>query len=613
MTSANRPNYFQLLGIDPDDPWLGAALKTLLGTKRGEWSRTVLNGMKTSKAVQTAQAALDRFDDILVVMGDPILRERERADARVRLAGEREQRRANLERDLRIMQSKGFLWDAEVQALRRNYPELAGDRELLDRIDRLPKHPVAEQHVVPDQLESVTANGIRSGLGFIGERSLYTLLGTVDPRVDEHASREALYAAAKTLYQEIQRDMNRQDPRLNAKLELAGYAMQVFETEDQQRRYDNTLALTPVVELIAKYQSALASIKRIESNQVERFVSQASSAGVDKDVALAMLLKHFDALKWTVLLPAGGNAHQGQVHCEACQSWNDKENQFCVVCGTRLQVTCPSCGQAASGHGKCGNCGFPVGDHDWVALLVRQCEEALNQQDFATAEEKYQLAAGTWTSEGEDELAVRLRQAAALLAGLRERRATEDQNIARQLGVLTEQRNYHAALNKATSAPAGVADRERVIREATEHIREADRQCDLAKRAGTTPRQQAEHYTAALARCADHQRATTALSALPPDPAGDLRVKAVEGVVRLAWEPSDTDNIRYVIVRKPGTVAPNSVSDGSRIAVEYRTSYDDTAPEFGIPLHYAVYAQRKTGTASEQGAATTEPVFLTEE
>jgi hypothetical protein len=612
MANDNSPNYFLLLGIDPDAPWNGAIFEALLKAKHSEWCRTVLNGVKTSRAVLAAQTALDRYDDIKWVMTDPIERKRQRVDAHARLADERLRWRSDLERELRIMLGKGFLWDAEVAALRRNYPDLAGDPELVDRLDRLPTRVIAEQHAVPDQLEPAKAKTIQGLLEYLGEKSLYTLLATVDPKIGERASLDRLSRAANTLYKQTQQDMNK-GPKVTAKQELAGHAMQVFGTAHERSRYDNSRALAPVAGLIAKYQSALATIKRFEPDQVEHFLTDAAAEGVAGDVALAMLLKHFETLKWTVLAPASAAARtqQDQVRCGACQTWNDTENQFCVVCGARLRVTCPSCDRTVPGHGACGKCGFPVGDYDWVALLVRQCAELVDRQDLAGAEEKLASAKRSWPSEGEDELAVRLGQCEELVAPLRLRRAAEDENTARQLHMLTEQRNYHAALNRATNAPVTVPDRERVIGESTEHIREADRLCDLAKRAGTSPQQQLDYYSQALAHCADHKRAQVALSALPPEPPHDLRAEPADNVVHLTWEPSSVDNVRYVVVRKAGTLPPVSVADGSRVATVRGTTYDDRAPEQGVPLHYAVFAQRGTGAASEHGAATAEPLFLT--
>lgn len=610
--ASDRPNYFLLLGFDLDVPWDAAAFEKRLKTKRGEWSRDVTNGVQGSRKVLTARQALDHLDDMKLVMADENRRKQELADARARLADEDQRRHVELELRLTIMLSKGFLWDAEVTALRRDFPDLTSDPELAERLDHLPTHVLAEQYAVPDRLDQSKANGIRGLLDSLGEKSLYTLLAGVDRDITDRSSLDRLTDAANALYRQTQQKMNKHDIKLEAKQQLAGHAMQVFKTAHERTRYDNTLMLAPVVGLIEKYQTALGAIRRFEADQVDRFLAEASTAGVAADVALAMLLKHFGDMKWPVQLPANvtGGTHRDQVRCEACRSWNDTEYEFCAACGVRLRITCPKCDRTVSGHGACGRCGFPVGDHDWAALLLHDCAESVDRQDLAGAERRLAEAAGAWPSEGDDELAVRLKECRERVALLRQERTAQDANTARQLRALVEQRNYQAVYRRATNAPVTVPDRERVITESAEHIEEADRLCDLAERA-TTTREQSDYYAQALAQCADHWRAERALGALPPHRPKDLHVESTDREVRLSWTPSDSDHVRYLVVRKAGAQPPASVTDGSRLAVLRRTTYLDRAPERGVPLHYAVFAQRATGISSDHGATTTSPIFLT--
>ncbi|WP_103339977.1 zinc ribbon domain-containing protein [Amycolatopsis sp. CA-126428] len=611
MANSNRPNYFLLLDIDPGARWTGAVFETRLRAKRSEWSKLVLNGVKNSRKVMDAQWAINHTDDIKRVMVDPVLREQEHADARRRLEDERERLRVAFEHDLRIMMSKGFLWDAERTALRRNYPDLLRDPDVAHRLDGMPTREFAQQHSVPEGLDQSKAVRIRSLLDSLGADSLYTLLAGVDPGVDARSPSERLAAAAKTLYQQTQLNMNKQDQKLVARQELAGHAMQVFGSAKDRGRYDTTLALAPVNALIKKYRSALAATERFEPGQVDRFLAEAKAVGAETKTALAMLLEHFKPTKWLVSLPAGSAeaSEQDRTRCGACETWNDAENQFCVVCGVRLRITCPKCERTVPGHASCGQCGFPVGDYDWVSLLARECLELCEQQDLAGAEEKLATARQAWPSEGTDEPAVQLKRCREQVAGLRRQRAAQDESTARQLRTLAEQRNYHAVLNKATHAPATVQDHERFIREATEHIDDADRFCDLAERTASTS-EQLDHYTQALARCADHKRAIRAVNALPPEPPRDLRAESTGTTIRLVWTPSSSDNVRYVVVRKSGAVPPASVADGLRLTTVRRTTYDDRTPETGLPLHYAVFAQRATGVASEHAAVTTEPVLV---
>lgn len=612
MANSNRPNYFQLLDLDPDLPWDPAAFDKRLRAKRGEWSRIVGIGVKTNPDVINALWALEHYDNIRLAMTGPVPREAEAQDARERIVGERARQRAEFDRDLKIMLNKGFLWDTELAELRRKYPVITREDAVAARLEGLPQRIVGEQYTLPPQLDSSRAKGIRELLDVLGEKSLYTLLATLDPRIGALSALDTLVGAANALYDQAKRDINKNDPRLVARQDLAGYALRIFGSPDERSRYDNTLALAPVTDLIAKYQSALDAVKRFEPGQVDGFLGEATATGAAREVALAMLLAHFGALRWVVPLPAE-TGRADQVRCGDCESWNDADNQFCVVCAARLRITCPSCQRTVVGQGACGNCGFSVGDYDWAVLLVRQAEELVAQRDLAGAQEKIANATRAWPSKGDDELAVQIRQCAAQVSELREQQTAEGETIARGLRTLCDQGNYRAALNKASSVPATVPARDHVIQEATEHIREADRLCELARQPGTSPAQRVEYYTQALTSCADHNPARTALGTLPPEPPHALRAESVDELVRLSWTPSSAVGARYVIVRKPGNRPPVSVGDGARIATVHRTSYDDRSAEPGLPLHYAVFAQRPTGPSSEHGAATEEPVFLTAE
>ncbi|GAA4232498.1 hypothetical protein GCM10022254_32530 [Actinomadura meridiana] len=614
MRGENRPNYFLLLGIDPDDEWDQAAFESRLRARRAEWSRAVLNGVQGSRKVLTAEDARHRLTDIRSTMSDPARRERERKDARERRAAESSDRLAAFEGDLRIMMIKGFLWEAEADVLRRDYADLMADVTVAERIETAPQHSFAELRAVPDQLASSLTNEIRDLLDSLGEASLYTLLATVSSGSVERATRERLYDAARALYDQTQRDMNKHDPRLHAKQALAGHALQVFSTAENRARYDNTLALTPVTNLIARYRTALSQTRRLETSQVEQFIAEAAAKGADSKIARAMLLKHFEDQGWTVALPpeAPWSTPDEHVSCGACQARNVQANEFCAVCGARLRIVCPGCGTTVPGHGACATCGFVVGDHDWARLLIRECAESLDRDDLDGAEEKLTEAARAWPSDGEDEpLAVSIRHCRTRVERLRGERDAENDATARQLRSLVRQRNYQAALNKANSTRPTVPDRESVIQESKDNIGKADSLCDAANRHDTSTRQQVDYYTLALTHCADHARARRGLAALPPEPPCELSAEPVGRGVRLAWEPSVSDDVRYVVVRKEGAVPPASVSDGTRVATVRQTVYEDTRPETGVPLYYAVFARRPTGTVSEQAATSRRPVFRT--
>jgi hypothetical protein len=615
MAGENRPNYFVLLGINPDDQWDQASFERRLHAKRSDWSRKILNGVKTSKAVMEARRALDLIPDMTMVMGDALGRDRERVTARAQLARDAATRNEGFEQTLQILLAKGFIYDNEYAKLRSDYPDLVKTPDVANRMARVPVRALVEEDILPERIDPAMAATIRSLLDSLGEKSLYTLLAQVDPAIDVSAERDELQRAARQLYNWAQSQADKHQPGLAAKQELAGHCMALFSSKQERARYDNTLALARVDDLLRRYQSVLAPVKRIDSGQVEQFLRDASNSGAEAAVARAMLLKHFGDQKWTVVLPAAedGSALANLVRCWVCQGLNDPGDNFCQQCGARFKATCPSCQRTGLGHGSCGRCGFPVGDQDWVQVLIEDCEDLLRRQDLVGAGEMLKKIGRAWPlpATSTNELAVRHRQCAEQYEQLRGQRDEADREVSRRLLTLMEARQYLAAHRLATSAPATVPDRERILKESQEHIREADRQYDLAKRPGTSGPEKAAFYEKALARCADHEKSQQALRVLPPEPPEDLRVVVAGDVVRLRWQPSSTSDVRYVVVRKEGSL-PASAVDGSRIATVTTLSYDDVAPQFGIPVHYAVFADR-TGTVSEHCAATTDSVFLTGE
>src|SRR5438445_428828 len=172
MASDTRPNYFLLLGLDPDQPWNEARYHSQLRAKRNEWSRQRTRGIKTSTASVEARRGLELVPDIVRVMGDAAERERERKAARAHRAGEEAARRVEFERTLEIILGKGFLYDVEEADLRRQYGDLMNSPDMVQRLARVQRRPFDAAQVVPDRLEPSTASTIRGLLEEVGTESL---------------------------------------------------------------------------------------------------------------------------------------------------------------------------------------------------------------------------------------------------------------------------------------------------------------------------------------------------------------------------------------------------------------------------------------------------------
>lgn len=76
----NRPNYFELLDIDPYKTWDDADFKSVLAAKRAEWTKQSRNPKNTKLYL----GYLEMVSKILAVMSDPILRAQEAVEAQKR-------------------------------------------------------------------------------------------------------------------------------------------------------------------------------------------------------------------------------------------------------------------------------------------------------------------------------------------------------------------------------------------------------------------------------------------------------------------------------------------------------------------------------------------------
>src|SRR5258708_3176013 len=89
VTGSTRPNFFILLGLNPDERWDEINFKTVLEQKRREWAKTS-TGIGP-KAIE-AKRYLSFYSQIQQVMADSTERENEAIEARKELADLKKER-----------------------------------------------------------------------------------------------------------------------------------------------------------------------------------------------------------------------------------------------------------------------------------------------------------------------------------------------------------------------------------------------------------------------------------------------------------------------------------------------------------------------------------------
>jgi hypothetical protein len=624
MTNGNppRPSFFTLLGLDPDAKWDEVQFDRVLREKGHQWSRES-NGVATTSTARAAKQYLRWLPEIEKAMRDPAAREMQAEAGRKDRAAAIVRRRLELENRLEIILRKGFVFDTERTAIQKDYPDyrdLLQGRPLGRRLEAADTRSEPASAPRKPRLDPVKAKAVRAALEVLHLPTLYEVLRTVDKDVTETSPLPALRAAADKLYQQAHRTMDK-SPEVGARQQLAGFAKDIFSDEDRRRRYDTTVSLQPLDDLIRQLDQALV-VAHVEASQVEWLLGKAQERGIDREVAVLEVAAYFTQRKKTVELPraAAEEALRRSVRCWNCGGPNepvDGPEARCALCEAPLRITCPSCRATVPGEAKqCGKCGLNVWKRGYVAVTVEDLEAALRQRDLDSARAKLAAAKRDWSlpPDSEDGLAARIRRCQVQLQELEQEEQRSLADLTRTVAAMMDEHRYQSARSKLLTTSPRFPHRERLLLETVGHVREADDLYQRAMQPGVGNERRADLLARALDVCADHQQARRALAEIPPPPPLDLRaVPSASGdMVHLTWR-RPPDQLSFIVVRKIGSRPPVSPRDGTHVATVTTPNCDDPSPEPGVPLWYAVFS-RRVGNPSESGAATlVRPVVLVPE
>src|SRR5271166_4152650 len=104
-----RPNFFLILGLDPEAPWDDAVFASAFNAARALWGRQ-RSGIKQHQTTVDARRNLGFVGEIKRVMMDPEAREAERRAALAERRDDVRRQRARLTERVNLMLAKGFLY-----------------------------------------------------------------------------------------------------------------------------------------------------------------------------------------------------------------------------------------------------------------------------------------------------------------------------------------------------------------------------------------------------------------------------------------------------------------------------------------------------------------------
>ncbi|MEO6087689.1 MAG: zinc ribbon domain-containing protein [Umezawaea sp.] len=614
----DRPNFFALLGLDPNAPWDQALYVRELAKHRNEWSIAAQNGFPQKKA-QDAKYRLTLYAEIKEVMSSADRRRQERELATRHELTALEDRRREVDGRLSLMLAKGYLLAEEASGLRAEYPDvLAVDQALAGQFEGAEKRS-AGTGTASARLPPEDESRLSRQLAEVGEINLYELLKGVDESITNTSSLPHLRKAAQELWERTHQTKDKSDPTLPTRGRLGVVAKSLFVSEEKRGQHDMSMKAATLQAIINRFETTLRIAESVSAEQFEMYLGEAQLGGVD-DIVLAkrFFVAHFSKLGWAIELPAAESERQlrSRVQCPRCADLNDETSAACKTCGLLLREPCPSCGAVDPAYGLgCRRCGFPIGQRYLVEELIAQARSALEERDLEQARLHIDRAARIWAvpSDRTDPLAQEIRE----FKGAVDSTLLSIGEALARIEKLVEGHNYVAAVREIRTAPAGFPRRDVLLERAKTEIDKATELYLRARQPQTPNSRRAELYAAALDICADLSAARNELDQIPPDPPGRPRATVADPAagVRLTWSASPHLDTAYVVIRVTGDRVPerpDEASSPARLGRTTETGFRDAAAADlpGVPLRYAVFTER-SGTFS--APVVTKPVVITSE
>jgi hypothetical protein len=586
----SRENHYLLLDLDPDEQDLDAILAALK-KKRDEWSR---NCNHPNPAVsKAAQQNLGRLRDIEQLMRDEDLRRQEAADARRELDARRARNLADLDEALRLVSAKGYLEETDFPPLVQRFRRRLTEAEIRERVHGLGiEIRTATRSVAPAPgplLESTTFKSIQATLTRLQLPDLYAFLDM--PRT---CTAGELRKRADQLYGEVRLVANK-TAEVTTRQELVGHALNVFRSEEERTRYDNSLADQKLDSIRQLAETAGAGSGRLTVEVMDALLEQGAREGIPLAGVRQALIELAQRRGWPIAEPVKPSVADRQ-RCGVCGELGLPAEAGCKRCGTPFRLTCPKCQTLNTSEARfCTRlgCGFAIGNMALAPRLIRDARVALARNDRAEASRFLADALVWWPDHPE---------AVQLHAAIRQR----EERVQQALQVI----DRALLQNACETARAALDDLRRSapdyprIAEYETRIAEGLSQASTEAARGRQLEQQGKFeealaaYSEALRHCSDHSGAREGIDRCPPRPGRGLELEVSGRSISLRWQASpSTGALRYRVVRKARS-EPRNPGDGDILGEVAVLEFTDTSAEAGELYHYGVWTMRGSALAN---------------
>jgi len=295
MSPSARPNFFLLLELNPDEKWDQIIYQNALQEKIRQWNR---DSMGVAKKALPAQANRALLPQIRQVMENSALREKEAEEARKIFAERYQAAHVQFERQLALLNMKEQVEAEEIDHFVEEFKYLLSAEAIRKRITVKAQRAAERNGRALRTLDTSMVKNIAERLEIIHVKTLYEFL-LCTPK----STAAVLFQAAKELYErEVRRHPTAE---VTVRIELAGFAMDIFKTDEMRARYDETLRLMVIQQLLKELEDSIrrSSKKELHPRQVLYFLKNAAIAGWREKEALERLKEHARTHQWFVMMP----------------------------------------------------------------------------------------------------------------------------------------------------------------------------------------------------------------------------------------------------------------------------------------------------------------------
>jgi hypothetical protein len=274
---ADRPNFFELLGLDPERDADWKVIEERIEAKKRDWAR---DGQSSPKKRQEAKRNMDLLPEIRRVLEDPALR-RQEAEAARRLHREARKTRDNeLAGWIELLRASGRCRPEKFEKICRQFAGAFSEAEIRQRLAEAGVRVVEPRSW--ERTDPSIARDIRLQLELLKLASLYAFVGLppASPASD-------LRARAEEIYKE-NLNLGRTDATASAQNKLFGLAQPVFSSEEEKRKYDNELILSAFESLDDEILFA-GDDKVLSAQKIQFLIRRAVERGIPETDAFDLL------------------------------------------------------------------------------------------------------------------------------------------------------------------------------------------------------------------------------------------------------------------------------------------------------------------------------------